>query len=74
MSTENVQESALNGAQVTALKDILISAAAGQLPRDSAVQLIMVAFQLDQPMAERLMGPIGRGFELPAESGAAGRQ
>lgn len=54
----------LNGAQVASLLQILVMVASSQLPRASGVNLIMVAFALDQATAERIMGPIGTTFMI----------
>ncbi len=59
---------ALNGAQVTALQGILESAALGNLPRDSAVEMLVVSFNLTRDQAERVVGSIGRGFKVEVQS------
>lgn len=59
----NVQQDALNGAQVTALLDILNQVATGQLPRDTGIQMIVSAFPIDLAQAEKIMGTLGNGFE-----------
>lgn len=64
-ATDNVQQQALNGAQVTSLKDIVLSVAAGDLPRDSGIAMITAAFPLSTDQAERIMGTIGQGFVPP---------
>lgn len=55
-------EISLNGAQVAALLDITERVATRALPRESGVQLIATAFQLDRDVADRLMGEVGRTF------------
>jgi hypothetical protein len=60
---DKIADAALNGAQVTALKDIITSVAAGELPRDSALEIVMLAFQLQRDAADRILGSAGRGFE-----------
>lgn len=66
------QETALNGAQVTSLIDVLTAVAENKLPRDSAAVLIQVAYQLDAATADRLLGTIGKGFvAAPPEAAAA---
>lgn len=60
-----VQDTALNGAQVTSLLEILQSVAAGQLPRETGVQAIVTAFRLSKEEAEQIMGKVGSGF-IPA--------
>ncbi len=54
----------LNGAQVTALLDLMNRVAQGLLPRESGVELITAAFSLDRAMADRIMGTIGKGFKV----------
>jgi len=62
---------ALNGAQVASLLDVVERCATGQIPRETAVQLIVAAFPLDEAAADRLLGDVGRGF-VPATTPAAG--
>jgi hypothetical protein len=56
---------ALNGAQVDSLVTVINQVALGQLPRDSAVVIIQVAFNVDPVTADRMLGSAGRGF-VPA--------
>lgn len=60
----NVQQQALNGAQVASLVEIVEKVAAGTLPRESAVNMIVLAFNVEQADAERLMGSAGKGFKI----------
>lgn len=62
---------ALNGAQVTALKDIVGAVAAGELPRASGIEMILAAFPLDRAQAEKIMGEVGRGFDSAAKEAEA---
>jgi phage gp29-like protein len=55
-------DTALNGAQVSSLLEVIAQVVNGQLPRDTAVQIVMVAFNLDQATADKLLGDVGRGF------------
>jgi phage gp29-like protein len=61
----SVQETALNGAQVTALIEVVSSVAQGQIPRGSGVATLVQAFQFTPEEAEQIMGEVGRGF-VPA--------
>lgn len=62
------QEVSLNGAQVTSMVQIVSQVAAGLLPRDSGIQMLMAAFPVDGQQAEKIMGEVGRGFTVtPAE-------
>jgi len=55
-------DTALNGAQVTAAQGIVTSVAAGELPRDTGVSMLVEFFTMDVARAERVMGSVGRGF------------
>ena len=59
---ENVQLTALNGAQVQAAQGIVQAVADGQLPRASGVQMLSAFFNLPMQSAEQIMGEVGRGF------------
>lgn len=56
---------ALNGAQVSALLEIVASVAEGRLPRETGVAMITACFPLSAAQADKVMGPVGRGFEAP---------
>ena len=60
--TQRVSDTALNGAQVTALVDVVARVAAGEIPRDAAVEIIMVAFLLTEEEADNLLASAGAGF------------
>ena len=47
--------SALNGAQVTAMKDIILSVSSGELPRQNAIEIILKAFPVSRKEAEALV-------------------
>jgi phage-related protein (TIGR01555 family) len=59
------QEISLNGAQVTSMVEIVTQVAAGMLPRDSGISMLMAAFTLSSAQAEKIMGTVGHGF-VPA--------
>lgn len=70
----NKQQDALNGAQITSMVAIVQAVAAGTLPRNSGVAMLMAAFTIDETKADSIMGDAGQGFkiaattsELPAE-------
>jgi hypothetical protein len=67
-----VQDQVLNGAQVSSLVEIVTAVSTGQLPRDAAVQIVMLAYQVDDATAQRILGTAGRGFVATAP--AAGVQ
>lgn len=56
------QELSLNGAQVASMVQIVSSVAAGTLPRESGVQMLLAAFPITSEQAEKIMGEVGRGF------------
>jgi hypothetical protein len=62
---ENVQLTALNGAQVQAAQGIVQAVADGMLPRQSGVEMLSSFFNMPQPTAEQIMGEVGRGFQTP---------
>ncbi len=59
---QKVSDTALNGAQVTALVEVVKAVANGTLPRESAVALIESAFLVDKAEAEKILGSAGNGF------------
>lgn len=66
---------ALNGAQVTAMLDIVGRVALGELPRETGVEIIAAAFPLDREAAGRVMGEVGKTFFVetaPAPAPAPG--
>jgi phage gp29-like protein len=56
------QDTALNGAQVTSLLQVITSVAQGQLPRDAALGIIKRAFNVDDAAANEMLGSVGNGF------------
>jgi HK97 family phage portal protein len=62
---EKVADTALNGAQVSSLLEIIMSVATGQIPRETAINLIMNAFMFDKATAEAILADAGNGF-VPA--------
>lgn len=54
---------ALNGAQVSSLLQVIDEVNIGKIPRDSATQIIMTAFNLDRQTVDRIFGRIGKGFK-----------
>lgn len=61
------QDSALNGAQVTSLLEIIGQVAAGQLPRESALEILSMAFGWSREQADRVLGSVGEDF-VPASA------
>ena len=50
---------ALNGPQVTALMEVLQSIGAGQIPRESGIQIISASFGFSIEQSERIVGDLG---------------
>lgn len=65
-AVDSVQDTALNGAQVTAAMEIVQSVAVGSIPRDTGVSMLVEFFTIDPARAERIMGSVGRAF-VPAQ-------
>lgn len=61
-ATTDIQKQAFNGAQVSSLVEIVTAVAGGTLPRDSAIQMVSVSFQLSIEEADKLIGSAGKGF------------
>jgi hypothetical protein len=64
---ESVQASALNGAQVSSLMEIVQKVALREMPRATGIQLITAAFPIDAAGAEQIMGTVGITFFVQAE-------
>ncbi len=60
----NVQQQALNGAQVTSLVEIVEKVASGALPRDAALNMIVLAFNVTPQDAEKVLGTAGTTFKV----------
>ncbi len=65
--------SSLNGAQVTALMQVIENVGTGAMPRDTGIQIMLAAFPIDEQQAERIMGDVGKGFTPPTD-GESGLQ
>jgi hypothetical protein len=68
LPVDNVAATALNGAQVSSLLEVISSVANKLLPRDSAVIIIQRAFSVDQATAESMLGDVGRTFYAPEQA------
>ena len=62
------QETALNGAQVTAATAIVQAVADGLMPRDAGIGQLIVFFNLTKEEAELVMGSVGAGFEQEVDA------
>ena len=67
---------ALNGAQVTAMVDVMKQVASRELPRDTAIKLMAIAFNLEESEVDRLMGTVGVSFfnEIEPQEPSRGEQ
>ena len=52
----------LNGAQVSSLLSIIEQVSLGALPRETALQIIVTSFNVEEAKADKLLGTVGRGF------------
>ena len=59
----------MNGAQVSSLLEIIANVTSGALPRDSAIQIISIAFNLTTEKADQVLGEVGRGPKPDAVEG-----
>jgi len=67
-----VADTALNGAQVASMVDIVMKVAARQLPRDAAKALLMRGFVVTADAAEKLLGSAGTTFTLASPAPTSG--
>lgn len=58
----DAQDTALKGAQVTSLVEIVIAVASGTIPRDAAIGIIKRAYLVDDAGANEMLGSAGAGF------------
>lgn len=72
-SDKEAQDTALNGAQVASLLEIVQQVVVGTVPRDAAIGIIKRAYLVDDAGAEAMLGSAGAGFvpAAPITSGAA---
>jgi len=63
--TDKEQDSAFNGAQVTALADLVKAVALGELPAASAIEIIIVGFPVDRTVAEKMINAAAAGVKQP---------
>ena len=61
-----VADTALNGAQVSSMIELVTSISEGRLPRESGIYILQRAFQVSPETAERIVGEAGRSF-VPKE-------
>jgi len=56
------QDTALNGAQIASLLQVIGEVAARRLPRESAIAILVRSFNVSGDAAESLLGPVGTSF------------
>lgn len=61
-AADDIQATALNGAQVTAMVTIVQAVALGGLPRESGAAIIVKAFNVSPAEANAILGSAGNGF------------
>lgn len=61
-------DTALNGAQIASLLELVEACAMGRIPRDAAQAMIERAFLVDAATADKLLGSVGRGFTPTPET------
>jgi hypothetical protein len=64
-----LQDKALNGAQVASLKEIVMAAASRLIPVESAVQMIVLAFQVTPEQARLILSNAGTSFVVEVNDG-----
>jgi phage-related protein (TIGR01555 family) len=52
-----IQSQVFNGTQVSSLIETITAVHAGEIPRESGVEIIMLAYQVERSRAEALLGP-----------------
>lgn len=63
----------LNGAQVTAAKEIIMDVSSGILPRENALEMLSTFFNLPMDIAQKLLGKVGSTVvKKPSEKVLAG--
>lgn len=58
-SSDDIRKETLNGAQISSIVQIVQFVTVGQLPRDAASNILMIAFNLDKETAESMLGSAG---------------
>ena len=68
MATGDVQKTALNGAQVTSMLEIVQNVASGTIPRDAGLNVLVAAFQIPMDQAEEILASAGTNSFKPKEA------
>lgn len=70
----DASKTAMNGAQVESLMNVVSQVALNQIPRETAIGIMGVAFNLTPAQAEQVLGAVGQGFKpaaLPKDAAAS---
>jgi len=59
----DIQKAVMNGAQIVAMVSVAEKVVAGTLPRDTAIGILAVGFQMSPQEAEQVLASAGAGFE-----------
>lgn len=62
-SADTIAEVSLNGAQVTAMLTLVNQVSMGQIPRETAVQMMTTSFPIDAKKADEILGEVGKDFK-----------
>lgn len=66
-----IQQQALNGAQLAAAQEAVRAVAAGAIPRESGIQILILGFRMTEAEAEALMATAGTPSFVPSSPEAA---
>jgi hypothetical protein len=61
-----VQDTAMNGAQVTAAVDVVKSIVLGDIPRETGVMMLSQFFKIDYEAANKMVGEAGKTLKKKA--------
>jgi hypothetical protein len=68
---DKAADTALNGAQVASLLEVIDAVVSERLPRESAIAILEMAFNMSHDRAERVIGKVGQGFVPKSDAPAA---
>jgi hypothetical protein len=61
---QDVRKETLNGAQITSVIELIQGVASRTIPREAALNILEVAFNLDTATANSMLGSAGKGFKI----------
>lgn len=67
----NVQQAALNGAQIASLLQVIADIAARRIPRETGLEIITASFPIERAAADKMVGEVGRSFFVSAPDAGA---